>query len=71
MAKKIKYEINKVCACCELAGSMNDPEKMLCSLKGVVASGFCCRKFIYDPLKRDPAPPVKLSEVDMSDLVID
>ena len=70
MAKKSKYEINKVCAYCEHAGCMNDPEKMLCALKGVVSSGFCCRKFIYDPLKRDPAPPVKLEKLSPEDLLL-
>lgn len=70
MSKKIKHEINRVCAFCELAERMNNQEKMLCSRKGVVASDYCCKKFIYDPLKREPAAPVKLPEVDPADLVL-
>ncbi len=70
MSKKTKYEINRVCACCELAETLNNQEKMLCSRKGVVASDFCCKKFVYDPLKREPSPPVKLPKVDPADLIL-
>ena len=70
MAKKNKHEINKVCAFCELAEALNNQEKMLCSRKGVVASDYCCRKFVYDPLKREPSPPVKLPTVDPADFIL-
>ena len=36
MSKKNNYEISKVCAYCELAECMNDKEKMLRYIKGVV-----------------------------------
>ncbi len=67
---KIKHEINKVCQCCELAQTLNNPDVMLCSLKGVVSSGHYCKKFIYDPLKRDPKPVVKMPSLDPEDLVL-
>jgi len=30
---------------------------MLCEKKGVVDAGYHCRRFCYDPLKRDPGVP--------------
>ena len=70
MAKKIKYEINRVCGCCELAETLNNKDIVLCSLKGVVSSGHVCKKFIYDPLKRDPKPPAKIPGLDPDTLVL-
>lgn len=70
MSKKNKYEITKLCAYCELAECLNDPDIMLCSLNGIVAADHKCRKFLYDPLKRDPAPPIKLPELDKDALIL-
>lgn len=72
MAKKqkSKREMDKMCARCEQAQTLNNSDKMLCSVKGVVAGDFCCKKFIYDPLKRNPSPPVRLPKVDPKDLVL-
>ena len=52
-------EYEKICLYCEHAASAYDPECMLCDIKGVVKSGFKCRKFTYDPLKRIPRIPKK------------
>ena len=70
MAKKQKHEIEKMCVYCELAQALNNSEKMLCSVKGVVSSDFCCKKFIYDPLKRDPKPAAKLPGLDPDTLIL-
>lgn len=70
MAKKIKHEINRVCGCCELAETLNNEDIVLCSLKGVVSSGHVCKKFIYDPLKRDPKPLTKIPGLDPDALVL-
>jgi len=61
--KQRKPEIERFCKFCERACVLNDPESMLCKYKGVVSSMHVCRKFVYDPLKREPSPP--LPEVTM------
>ena len=40
-----------VCARCRPAPTENE---MLCIVKGIVPSDYLCRKFRYDPLKREP-----------------
>ncbi|MBQ7599736.1 MAG: YfhO family protein, partial [Clostridia bacterium] len=57
-AEAEKKKIVKCCRYCEKAGDLRDPELKLCSLKGVVSSTACCRKFSYDPLRRDPEKQV-------------
>ena len=69
-AKKNQHEINRVCAYCEHAETLNNEDIVLCSLKGVVSSGHLCRKFVYDPLKRDPKPLTKLPGLDPDTLVL-
>lgn len=70
MARKNIHEIIKLCAYCEHAECLNDPEIMLCEINGIVAADHMCKKFLYDPLKRDPAQPVKLPEIDESALIL-
>ena len=61
----MEAEYEKICLYCEHAAETYDPELMSCDLKGVVKSGFVCRKFLYDPLKRIPRIPKKIAEEDM------
>ena len=58
-------EYEKICLYCEHAAQTSEPDLMSCELKGVVNSGFVCRKFVYDPLKRIPRVPKKLTEEDV------
>ncbi len=64
-------EMPRVCAFCDKAQSLSDDEHMLCSKKGVVACGYSCRKFRYDPLKRVPHAPIRthldIAEIEESD----
>lgn len=69
MAQKLKYDIDEICAYCEYAQTLNNEEKVLCSVRGVVAAAHKCKKFRYDPLKRNPAPPVQIIGLD-PDLII-
>lgn len=47
------------CACCEHATLLKgDRLHMVCDMKGVVSSSHVCRKFLYDPLKRNAARPL-------------
>ena len=55
MKVKDKDNIERYCKYCEMAHELFFEEQMLCREKGVVSSAACCRKFSYDPLKRDPA----------------
>lgn len=66
MAKKQEHEITRACEYCEKAQPLVDEDTMLCAKKGVVSSGYVCRKFKYDPLKRRPAPPLSIEPVDLS-----
>lgn len=59
MAKvKNEIEIEKFCAYCEYASpaptDRDGNEYVICSKKGLVRDGAACRKFSYDPLKREP-----------------
>lgn len=55
-----KIEIERCCAFCERSASLRDREHVLCSSRGVVSANYICRKFSYDPLKRNPRrlPPL-------------
>ena len=52
--KKRKPDIDKICEKCEFSTPICDELNVLCMKRGVVPAGHSCRKFIYDPLKRDP-----------------
>jgi hypothetical protein len=59
MAKvKKEVEIERACAFCEFSApapaDMEGNEYFICSKKGLVRDGSACRKFSYDPLKREP-----------------
>lgn len=46
---------DRCCAYCEHARQLNgDRANALCDFNGIVAAGFVCKSFIYDPLKRAP-----------------
>ena len=64
--KNKKHEIEKVCARCELAAPLVDEDTVLCKKRGVVSASASCRKFRYDPLKRNPAPPPSVEKADIS-----
>ena len=48
--------IEKCCAYCEKATKIAFREQVLCPHKGIVDASSVCRKFVYTPLKRTPAP---------------
>ena len=50
------------CAYCA-RGRELDPGQVVCSKKGVMSAGSHCGSFKYDPLKRVPPRPVKLSNL--------
>lgn len=46
--------IEPACAYCQLGRPAPDQVMILCPKNGPVAPHFQCKKFIYDPLKREP-----------------
>ena len=62
--------IEPCCAYCR-SGSRISETQVACLKRGIVSSGGYCKKFSYDPLKREPAhlPPIdsgKFSEEDFT-----
>jgi len=61
-------DLPRACRFCERATIISDEENVLCSLKGIVYADYCCRKFAYDPLKREPKMPPPMPKPDLSAL---
>ena len=65
-----KKNIEPCCSYCKHGNIISDTE-VICIKKGIVTSAGACRKFSYDPLKRQPPnmavyKPTTLSEEDFS-----
>ena len=54
-----RKNIEPRCVYCAKGNQINDRE-VACPKKGVVAVGYHCMAFKYDPFKREPPRPVKL-----------
>lgn len=48
------------CKYCEHIMQSFDGGSMLCDKRGVVDASHKCRRFVYDPLKREPRKPLPL-----------
>jgi hypothetical protein len=73
MANKIvTADIEKYCVFCEYGTSVpadiDGTELVLCSKKGMVRGNAVCRKFSYDPLKREPTRRPELPEIEIVDI---
>ncbi len=55
-----KY-IDPCCSYCK-SGSRISPTEVMCLRRGIVDAGGFCKKFDYDPLKREPVLPVGLKK---------
>ena len=64
--KNDRPEIERCCARCEHATLLSQCDYILCSKKGIVSDTHVCRRFVYDPLKRDPKrlPVLPLGEME-------
>ena len=69
MLKKNKSDYQKVCLLCENATILKGNNGILCKYKGIVSEDYVCRKYIYDPLKREPKAPQKLPTLSKDDLI--
>ena len=69
---KFDMERERVCSFCEYAtpapSDKDGNEFVICAKKGLVKDGKACRKFSYDPLKREPAKLPPLPEVEAVDI---
>ena len=73
MAKRtMAEEMEKYCVFCEygtpLPADKDGNEMLICTKKGLVKGNSVCRKFSYDPLKREPRMRPELPEVDAIDI---
>ena len=64
--KLFQTSIEPRCAYCA-KGRELDQDQGVCSKKGVMSGGSSCPSFRYDPLKRVPPRPAKLSAANLSD----
>ena len=69
MNKKLlnKSSITPACEYCVYGTMSVDNKTVLCAKKGVMRYNSSCKKFSYDPLKRQPKRPMDLPEFDASD----
>lgn len=73
MAKKCDFDnIERVCAFCE-HGMVLPPDNdgnilVLCDRKGLVHDNGWCRRFLYDPLKREPKEPLSIPDMKVIDI---
>ncbi len=64
--KLFQTSIEPRCAYCA-KGRELDQNQVVCPKKGVMSGGSHCSSFRYDPLKRVPPRPAKLSCTNLSD----
>ncbi len=68
--KESSRDIPCVCEFCEHASIINDEANVLCETRGIVDREYKCKKFVYDPLKRDPKPLPPFPKLSEEDLVL-
>lgn len=56
----IEKDLPHICKFCELAIPLIGDTYMLCRKFGTVEIQHSCRRFLYDPLKHIPSPPLKI-----------
>lgn len=63
--------ITASCSYCAHGKHAPDGETVLCMKMGVVDKEFSCKKYKYDPLKRQPRRPRKIEHFDVEDFSLD
>lgn len=58
----INKAIEPRCEYCEKSIPAPTENEYFCRVKGLVHSDFYCKKFVYDPLKRQPRALAELSD---------
>lgn len=62
-----KSAYSKVCENCLNGRLSADKDRVLCVKKGIMRTDSTCRDYKYDPLKRKPKRPQKLSNFTQDD----
>ncbi len=72
MNKKLleKKKYPAVCETCLHGRLSPDKETVLCIKKGIVQPDGKCRKYSYDPLKRQPKKPLIIEQADPSEFIL-
>ena len=66
-----KKSIDASCSYCTHGKASPDGESVLCIKHGLVDKNGSCRKFKYDPLKRQPRRPRELEHFEAEDFSLD
>ena len=66
-----KNSISASCSYCTHGRLSPNGETVLCMKLGVVEKDFSCKKFKYDPLKRQPRRPRELEHFEAEDFSLD
>lgn len=69
MSKRNGNDYQKICLFCESASILKGGNGILCKYKGIVDEDNTCRKYVYDPLKRQPKAPPKLQTLTKEDII--
>ena len=75
MKRKLKAllranDYGRVCEFCRYGKQSPDGNSVLCSLRGVMRMQSRCKKYEYDPVKREPARMPQLPEFDPEQFVL-
>lgn len=62
-----KNDVTPLCSYCAHGKISPNMETVLCTKMGVVEINFSCKKFKYDPLKRQPRRPKAIDKFEQSD----
>ena len=66
-----KNDITPSCSYCVHGKLSPNKESILCVKAGIVDLDYSCKKFKYDPLKRQPRRPKAIDKFDASDFSLD
>ena len=69
--KLIGAAIEPKCVYCQFGTPVADSETVLCVKKGVLELDASCKKFKYDPLKREPKQPPAPQQFTTDDFSLD
>ena len=65
--KAFGKNIKSSCEYCVHGSSSSDGSMILCTKKGMVDLFYHCRRFSYDPIKREPSKSLELPEFGKED----
>ncbi|MGI6248810.1 MAG: hypothetical protein ACOYJX_05350 [Acutalibacteraceae bacterium] len=72
MKKKLTNEknISPSCSTCQHGKLSPNRQRILCLKKGIMLPSSHCRKYIYDPLKRQPVRPPEAPKFNPEDFTL-